>query len=112
MNEERFDANDECETSMKIEGLCQCAENKGVFTILAKLPKEALVDEDALARALGVCARTVRRMVTRDELPPPIRVAGRSMWLAGNVIAWLKDKAEQAERYARAEAERSKKNIS
>jgi len=83
----------------------------GVITSLAELHPEALVDEGVLAEAFGVSGRTIRRMVNRYELPPPIRVAGRPMWLAGNVTAWLKDKAEQAEKYARAEAERIKRHI-
>jgi len=89
----------------------QKPKNTGIITALAELPAEALVDEAALSRAFGVCARTIRRMVVRFELPPPIRMAGRSMWLAGNVIAWLKDMAEHAEKDARKAAERIRRNI-
>jgi hypothetical protein len=47
---------------------------------LARLPNDAILDETALAVALAVSKRTVRRMVGRHELPPPFAFAGRSMW--------------------------------
>lgn len=72
----------------------------GVLTELAMLPENALLTEDALAKAFGVVARTIRRMVTRRELPPPIPVGGRSVWFAGRVLAWLAAEAERREREA------------
>jgi len=74
------------------QGLC--------LTILAGLPDMAMLDDKALARALGVCQRTVRRMAARYELPPPVRQAGKSLWIAGKVRAWIMERAEQAERKA------------
>jgi len=44
------------------QGLC--------LTALAELPEMAMLDDRALAQALGVCERTVRRMAIRGELPP------------------------------------------
>lgn len=79
---------------------------KGVITDLAELPKEALLDEKAIAKAFGVCARTIRRMVTRYELPPPIRVAGKSMWISGRVLDWFNNEAEKAEKDAKKIIER------
>ena len=73
----------------------------GVISALAEFPKEALLNENAMSRAFDVCDRTIRRMVTRYELPPPIRIAGRSTWIAGRVLAWLEEMAEQAEKDAR-----------
>jgi len=69
---------------------------KGVLTELARLPADALLNESAMARIFGVVNRTIRRMVIRHELPPPIRVAGKSMWFAGLVLAHLRAKAELA----------------
>jgi hypothetical protein len=46
------------------------------ITSLATLPGQTLLDETALAGALGLSKRTVRRMVSRHELPPPFRFAG------------------------------------
>ena len=68
---------------------------------LAKMPEKAILDEIRLARILGVSSRTVRRMVARFELPPPVPLAGRSVWLAGRILAHLEAAAERAERDAR-----------
>ena len=70
---------------------------------LARLPDAALLDDKALGRALGVHPRTVRRMVMRGELPPGIRQAGKTLWLAGKVRLWIQDRAEEAERQAKRE---------
>ena len=70
----------------------------GIISALAEFPKETLLDESAMGHAFNVCARTIRRMVVRYELPPPIPVAGKSMWIAGRVLAWLEANAERAEK--------------
>ena len=73
---------------------------------LARLPAAAILDESRLAGALCVTPRTVRRMVTRHELPPPVRLAGRSCWLAGRVLAHIDAACERAAREATREADR------
>ncbi len=65
----------------------------GVYDTLARLPKQALLDEGAMARAFGVNGRTIRRMVNRHELPPPLKRAGRALWFAGRVLDWLEEEA-------------------
>jgi len=65
---------------------------------LARLPEKAILDAARLAGILRVTARTVRRMVLRNELPAPIRLAGRSVWLAGRVLAHIEAAVERAER--------------
>jgi predicted DNA-binding transcriptional regulator AlpA len=76
------------------------------LTGLADLPERALLDETALAAALACSKRTVRQMVARHELPPPIPLAGRSTWVAGRVLAWIEAAAEGAQQAAAAAAER------
>lgn len=71
-----------------------------VLVQLAHLPERALLDETAVADALGVSKRTIRRMAGRGELPPPVRLAGRSMWQAGRVLAWFEARADRAAREA------------
>ena len=79
----------------------------GVVIIkLAQLPERAILDERALAAALGVSKRTVRRMVGRYELPPPISFSGRSAWQVGKVLAWFEARAERAARDAERNARR------
>src|SRR5882724_1978838 len=82
----------------------------GVIIVgLARLPERALLDEQALASTLGVSKRTVRRMVGRYELPPPVQFAGRSMWQVLRIMSWFEDRADrlarEAQRVARKSAE-------
>jgi hypothetical protein len=78
-------------------------EIKGVvLTKLAELPEKAFLDEAALSAVLGVCKRTVRRMVRRFELPPPVRFAGRATWQAGKILTHFEERAEAAAREAEA----------
>ncbi len=77
-----------------------------MITGLAELPGKALLDEGALAGILGVSKRTVRRMVARFEVPPPVMLAGRATWIAERVLAHLTARAERAARKAEAEARR------
>ena len=73
---------------------------------LARLPETAWIDEAALAREFGVSGRSIRRMVKRGELPPPILLGGRNHWNIDRVLRWLDDRAQQAEADARAVQER------
>ena len=79
----------------------------GVYDALARLPKQALLDESAMARAFGVNGRTIRRMVNRHELPPPLKRAGRALWFAGRVLDWLEEDADLLAK----EAEKLRKKI-
>ena len=65
------------------------------ITSLAKMPEKTMLDELALAAALRVSKRTIRRMVSRYELPPPFRFAGKSTWLVGKVLAHIEARAER-----------------
>ena len=75
---------------------------------LARLPEKTLLDEARLASLLCVTPRTVRRMVSRFELPPSISLGGRSVWFAGRILAHIEEAAERAER----DASRRAKKIS
>ena len=77
-----------------------------LITGLAEMSSKTLIDEDALAHVLGVSKRTVRRMVARFELPPPIALAGRATWISGHVLAHIEARAERAARKAEQEARR------
>ena len=79
-----------------------------IITKLARLPDKSLVDEQALAEALGVTKRTIRRMVGRYELPPPVSFAGRSMWQVQKVLRWFEGKADRLAREAERSAHRLK----
>lgn len=100
MGEKEFSAESAQEIINQIEAQEQETIKTGIITTLAKLPKEALLDEKAMAKAFNVCGKTIRRMTARYELPPPIRVGGRSLWIAGRVISWIEANAERLEKDA------------
>lgn len=75
-------------------------QTPGVLDALARLPEKTLLTEDALARALGISKRTIRRMVGRFELPPAVRFGGRSTWQSGAVLRWFEARADRAARQA------------
>jgi predicted DNA-binding transcriptional regulator AlpA len=77
-----------------------------IVTRLAELPGKALLDEQAMADAFGVSKRTVRRMVSRFEIPPPVSLAGKATWVAERVLAHIEGHAERAARKAEQEARR------
>jgi len=59
-----------------------------------------------LARFLGRTPKAIRAAVTRKQLPPPIRLAGRLAWRAPDVLAFVAElhpadnvRAEDALRY-------------
>jgi len=79
----------------------------GILATLATLPTSAMLTETALADALGVNKRTIRRMVQRGELPPGVPFAGRKTWLAGKVLSHFELRAERAAR----EAERHQQKL-
>lgn len=72
-------------------------QNGTVIVGLAELPERALLDEGRLAELLGVSRRTIRRMRKRFEIPPPVRIAGRSMWFSGRVLAYIEGEAIKLE---------------
>ena len=71
------------------------------------MPEKAMLDEGALAAALGLSKRTVRRMVSRNELPPPFRLAGKSTWFSGKVLLHIEARADREAR----DAERAAKKL-
>jgi len=73
---------------------------------LAKLPEKSILDEGKLAAILRISPRTLRRMVSRAELPPPISLGGRSIWLSDRLLGYLNSAAERAERAVAEESRR------
>lgn len=71
-----------------------------VIDKLAALAERTILDEGALANALNVCRRTIRNMVERGELPPPVPFAGRSSWIVGKILAHFEKRSEDAARAA------------
>ena len=83
------------------------ATGKGpVESGLAELPERTILNARRLARLLNLTPRTLRRMVQRHELPPPVRLAGRSCWMAGKVLDHIEAVADRALKEAEKEAAR------
>jgi len=66
-----------------------------VLPALAEMHPNTILDSAALAVALKTTERTIRRMVKRYELPPPVRFRGKKTWFAGKVLAWHEGRAER-----------------
>ena len=65
-----------------------------------------LITKQELAQCLGCSDRTLQRMVERFEIPPPMTLGGRKVWIMGKVRAWFTDAAERREAEALKEAKR------
>jgi excisionase family DNA binding protein len=52
---------------------------------------EDKIDQHDVAEYLGVSTRTVRNLIKRGELPPPIRIGRQQFWLKGKFMRWLED---------------------
>lgn len=66
------------------------------------------ITKKELGQALGCSERTLQRMVERFEIPPPMSLAGRKVWLIGKLKTWLSEVAERKESEAMREARRLK----
>jgi predicted DNA-binding transcriptional regulator AlpA len=71
------------------------AEPTGIILGLAALPEKAILTEAALATTIGVTQRTIRRMVQRNEIPPPVPLAGQAVWFAGGVLAYIQSRIDR-----------------
>ncbi len=69
-----------------------------VITEFAEQPEDRFLDLRALANALGVSPRTIRRMISRCEIPAGIRLGGKKVWNAGTVLQYLNDRSKDAAR--------------
>ena len=67
-----------------------------------------LITKQELGKCLGCSDRTLQRMVERFEIPPPMTLGGRKVWIMGKVRAWFTDAAERREAEALKEARRLK----
>ncbi len=60
------------------------------------VPSPPLLTQKDVACYLGIGPRTVQRMVSAGEFPPPIPISsGRSRWRQSDVDAWLDRRGEQ-----------------
>lgn len=67
---------------------------------LAKYDDGDYITKAGLAEAFGCSERTLQRMVERLELPPPMLLAGRKVWIVGKLRTWIRAVAERKEEEA------------
>ena len=72
-----------------------------VVTALAELPPDAHLDAEALANILGRCKKSIQRAVRRGELPPPIKLMGKHVWLVRTILEHMKTRQEAAVKWAK-----------
>jgi predicted DNA-binding transcriptional regulator AlpA len=68
-----------------------------ILSEIAAVPEKALLDESALAQMFRVSARTIKRWVQHGDIPPPARIGGRKVWMAGRILTFLEDRLTHAE---------------
>jgi predicted DNA-binding transcriptional regulator AlpA len=85
----------------------QCQGPGTLLYSLACLPERTLIDDARLASILQVCSCTIKRMVQRSELPPPIRMSGHPVWFAGTILEHIQKRLEAA----RKDAERTERRL-
>lgn len=78
----------------------------GFFDTFGSNAPDGLITKQALCRLFDCSGRTIERMVARCVLPPPIRLAGKRVWQAGTLGAWLADAAKQRQAAIETEAAR------
>ena len=81
-------------------------DDKPTTINLGKYADSDFVTKSELCRAFKCSARTIQRMVERFEVPPPMTLAGRKVWIVGKVRAWLTETADRKEAEALKEAKR------
>jgi predicted DNA-binding transcriptional regulator AlpA len=60
--------------------------------LLGKLPEDSglLIDTNTTAKLLSITRRTLDRMVSAHEIPPPIRITGRmKRWRLTELLEWI-----------------------
>ena len=72
------------------------AELPGVITELGKLGAGAVVTEEGVAQLFNRCTVSVKRAVTRGELPPPCRLFGSNAWTVGALVGHIERRLEEA----------------
>lgn len=50
---------------------------------------DSLVDLHVVSDRLGVCTRTVHRLIASGELPPPVKVGRASRWFTSDIERYL-----------------------
>ena len=91
----------------KMESM-ESVEASAPMVTLGRYADGDTITKRELCRSFGCSERTLQRMVERFEIPPPTTLAGRKVWIAGKVRAWIVEAANRKEAEAMREARRLK----
>ncbi len=75
---------------------------------LAQYADNDILTREGMCQVFKCAPRTVFRMAERFEIPPPLPLAGRSVWVVGRLKAWIIGVAQCKEEEALREAKRLK----
>ena len=94
--------NDESDKSVGLDNSGNPANMKEVITpeiamSLGKYQDGDFITKVGLAEVFGCTERTLQRMVERLDIPPPMLLAGRKVWIVGKLRAWIAHTAERQE---------------
>jgi len=65
------------------------------ITNFGLLPKESFIDIRALCEILNLTDRTIRRMISRYQIPSGIMIGGRQMWHVGKLLGHLEERCDE-----------------
>lgn len=93
-------------TKEPVDEQVELKESCGIVRELGDLPGGTVIDQDALARMFHRCSTSIQRSVERGELPPPVRLLGRSRWTVGFILEYLEARLRMETEKAKKEAAR------
>lgn len=90
------------ETSLAPVEVEEPAENlPGIIALLGELGPGAILTEEGVARLFSRHVASVKRAVTRGELPPPCRLFGGNAWTARVLVQHIERRLEEAAKEAK-----------
>ena len=84
----------------------QPGEGGGIVSRLGELPPGAIIEENALAKLFNRHPASIKRAVSRGELPPSTRLLGKPCWTAGAILAHIERRLDEARKEAERDAAR------
>ena len=68
----------------------------GIISQLGELQPGAIITETGLANLFDRHVTSIKRAVSRNELPPPCRLLGRNRWTVRAIVQHIEARLEQA----------------
>lgn len=102
--EQNFDDNEMAETpapaTHRPEKAVSNPQRPSTLISLGAYNDADMLTKKEMCSVLRCSPRTLQRMMERFEVPPPIWLGGRKVWIVGNVRTWIDDIAKRHEKEA------------